>query len=114
MFVNREKEIIRLRSALGRKDAQLIIVYGRRRCGKSALLQMVMQPGDALYFASDKRETTLQIRAFSAMAGQIITGFDQVVYPDWETVLLALDRNAGKYLIKRITNVSGADCDRIN
>ncbi|MGF1584796.1 MAG: ATP-binding protein [Bacteroidales bacterium] len=35
MFVNREKEIERLNSALRRKNNQLIVLYGRRRCGKS-------------------------------------------------------------------------------
>ncbi len=95
MFVNREKEIRRLVSALQKKKSQLIIVYGRRRCGKSALLRRVLSHG-ALYFAADTRETTLQIKAFAGMVGQVMQDFDRVIYPDWESILLALNRAVDK------------------
>jgi uncharacterized protein len=39
MFLNREKEIARIGGALKNIRPQLIVVYGRRRCGKSTLLQ---------------------------------------------------------------------------
>ena len=36
-FVNRVRELSRLRRALSRPGGALIVVYGRRRCGKSRL-----------------------------------------------------------------------------
>lgn len=40
VFVDREKDKNRLQSALKRADCQFIVVYGRRRIGKSALIKM--------------------------------------------------------------------------
>jgi AAA+ ATPase superfamily predicted ATPase len=45
MFVNREKEKIRLGRALAKDQTQLIVLYGRRRCGKSTLLREVLKSG---------------------------------------------------------------------
>ena len=40
-FINREKEIKRINNALSGQDVSFIVIYGRRRCGKSRLLQHV-------------------------------------------------------------------------
>ena len=46
-FYNREREISRIRSALDRDRHQFIVVYGRRRCGKSTLLtEKILGPND--------------------------------------------------------------------
>ena len=42
-FVDRKKDRNRIFAALGRQDCQLIVVYGRRRIGKSALIKHVLQ-----------------------------------------------------------------------
>lgn len=41
-FVDREEEIGRLRRQLERSEPSLIVVYGRRRLGKSTLLRHVL------------------------------------------------------------------------
>lgn len=98
MFVNREKETERLSLALARKENQLIVVYGRRRCGKSTLLRKVL-PGDSVYYAADMRESPLQISSLSDQISNLIPGFGKVIYPDWESLLLSLNRS----LDKRVT-----------
>lgn len=42
-FIDREKDKNRLQSALKRADCQFIVVYGRRRIGKSALIKNVLR-----------------------------------------------------------------------
>jgi uncharacterized protein len=92
MFVNRQKEKDRLTKAFHKTNPQLIIVYGRRRCGKSALLRNVLPKG-SIYFSADLRESRLQINAFANQVNQVVDDFNRVIYPDWESVLLSLNRS---------------------
>ena len=98
MFVNRENEIERLQQALASEKPQLIVVYGRRRCGKSTLLRKVLQQ-NSIYFSADMRETPLQIAALANQVEKMIPGFKSPVYPDWESLLNNLNRS----LRQRIT-----------
>lgn len=90
MFVNREKEIVRLLEALRRKKPQTIVLYGRRRCGKSTLLQHIL-PSSAVYFSADLREASLQINALARQIELVIPGFSKPTYPDWESLFLNLN-----------------------
>ena len=98
MFVNRKNEIARLQQALENDKPQLIVVYGRRRCGKSTLLREVLQQ-DSIYFAADLREKPLQIGALAKQIEKLIPGFSKPVYPDWESLLDSFNRS----LHKRVT-----------
>ena len=66
-FLDRRKETRRLAAALGSRESTLAIVYGRRRCGKSRLLQEVVGTRRAVYFLADQREERLQ-RAIAEIA----------------------------------------------
>jgi AAA+ ATPase superfamily predicted ATPase len=89
-MVNRETEIARLTSILDRDMSQIIVIYGRRRCGKSTLLKRVMD-NDTVYFAADMRETPLQIMALAQRIQRIIPGFARPVYPDWDILFSSLN-----------------------
>ena len=64
MFVNREQEADRLKRVLSSDESRLVIIYGRRRCGKSTLLKRVLDK-NTIYFSADMRETPLQIMAIA-------------------------------------------------
>ena len=98
MFVNRIKEIKRIRTALQQESSVLLVVYGRRRCGKSTLLKKVLSEND-IYFAADLREKSLQIEAFAKSIGEIVNGFSRLKYPDWDSLF----HNLNNILNKRIT-----------
>ena len=85
MFVNRIKEIKRIRAALQQEDSALIVVYGRRRCGKSTLIKKVISENN-IYFAADLREKSLQIEAFAKTIGKVVNGFSKLRYPDWDSL----------------------------
>ncbi|MEA3460277.1 MAG: ATP-binding protein [Bacteroidota bacterium] len=97
-FINRNREIKRIGHALSSKESMLVVLYGRRRIGKTRIIQQLMKDED-IYFIADQRETPLQIASFAKTIAKKITGFDSVVYPDWEVCLLALNER----LTKRIT-----------
>lgn len=49
-FVDRQKELTVLEKEFNRKEASLVIVYGRRRVGKTTLLKEFIKDKRALYF----------------------------------------------------------------
>ena len=90
-FIDRESDVARLREALGRQDAQFIVIYGRRRIGKSTLIKEVINIKKDLYFLSDQTSEQNQRVLFSRMVSERIEGFDKVIYPDWETSFRSLN-----------------------
>ena len=89
-FVNRNKETERIGRALSSDKSVLIVVYGRRRCGKSTLMRRLLTEKD-IYFAADLREPSLQIEALAKSIDPIVTGFSAVTYPNWESLFLNLN-----------------------
>ena len=62
-FLNRARELTRLRRALSRPGGALIVVYGRRRCGKSRLLQEALRGHEHAYYLADLGDAGVQRRA---------------------------------------------------
>jgi AAA+ ATPase superfamily predicted ATPase len=92
-FIDRTSEVARLKNALGREGNRFIAIYGRRRIGKSTLIKQVMRLTDNdIYFLSDTTAETNQRMLFAKTAALKIADFDKVVYPDWETLFRALNR----------------------
>lgn len=89
-FLNREKEQQRLINALSAVKPKLIIIYGRRRCGKSSLIKKILKPGD-IYFMAQMSDEAVQRIHLAKTIGEKINGFDKVVYPDWESLFLNLN-----------------------
>ncbi|MCX6269855.1 MAG: ATP-binding protein [Bacteroidetes bacterium] len=92
-FVNRTREIGRLNKAISADKGKLIIIYGRRRCGKSTLIKKVLSSQD-VYYLADLRDKKLQIDSLAITIGQTFSDFDKVVYPDWESLFRALNMRA--------------------
>jgi AAA+ ATPase superfamily predicted ATPase len=92
-FFNRDDEQRRLRRFLALDGGGLAVVYGRRRCGKSTLIQHVAAPGD-LYFLADQREKLLQMESLAREVDRVIPGFAAARYPSWEALIETLDARA--------------------
>ena len=83
-FYNRQREIVRLTRALSEDEGNFVVIYGRRRCGKSTLIRHILREGDT-YHLADQRETGLQIQSLAQEVARVISGFDEVIYPSWES-----------------------------
>jgi len=94
-FVNREEEQKRLIDALTGENVSFIVIYGRRRLGKSTLIKKVLTAED-VYFLADQTETSQQIRQLAKEIASKIEGFDKVVYPDWNTLFETLNLRTSK------------------
>jgi AAA+ ATPase superfamily predicted ATPase len=86
-FLNRVEELGRLESAFSKPEGSLVCIYGRRRCGKSRLLQQALKERRAVYYVGDERTGALQRRALARAMGALVPGFGSVEYPDWEVLL---------------------------
>ncbi len=82
-FLDRVEERTRLQSLLDQTHGSLGVLYGRRRLGKSRLLEESLPIKQSVYYVGDERESALQRVSLASEIGQKIPGFDKVVYPDW-------------------------------
>lgn len=94
-FVDRIEESARLQKVLGADKSAFVVVYGRRRLGKSTLIKKVLSAKD-VYYLADESDATHQRTLLATMIAQIIPDFDKVTYPDWETLLRALNHRCDK------------------
>ena len=86
-FLDRSEEMSRLAGLLAAPHGTLGVLYGRRRLGKSRLLEQTLPPSRSVYYVGDERESALQRAGLASEIGRRITGFDKVTYPDWESLL---------------------------
>ena len=96
-FLNREDEQRRLRRAFACPGGGLAVLYGRRRCGKSTLIQRAAGEKD-LYFLADQRDALLQIQALAAEAERVLPGLSAARYPSWDALLTTLHARASSPL----------------
>jgi len=92
-FLNRDDEQRRLKRFLAPNGGRLAVVYGRRRCGKSTLIQHVADSGD-VYFLADQREALLQIEALAREVQRLIPGFAAARYLSWSAFWETLNARA--------------------
>lgn len=89
-FVDRTEEIGRVKEALTLEKPSLVVMYGRRRVGKSTLIKRVLTEED-VYFLADRSESQHQIELLAKVVAQKFPDFDKLSYPDWESVFKAIN-----------------------
>ena len=89
-FVNREAELAQLNSCYESTDAEFIVLYGRRRLGKSELVrQSIADRDDAVYYQAIESTPENQLEQFVDAATSRFPSLDKL-RQDWETLLEAL------------------------
>ena len=99
-FVNRTRELADLEDLWQRPGAQMVVVYGRRRTGKTTLLSKFLQDKPSLFWVADRFPATTLLGDFSRVlyAHQYpdVPVDANFTYPSWETAfrtLAAIARN---------------------
>jgi len=70
-FINREKELQFLEERYLSKKPEFIIIYGKRRVGKTELIKQFIKKKPAIYFLADKRNLLEQLKEL----GKVIGGY---------------------------------------
>ena len=69
-FVNRTEELSRLHSLYESEEAELAVIFGRRRLGKTALVKQSLEAyDDAVVYQAKQKTTDLQLQQFIDAGG---------------------------------------------
>jgi len=97
-FVNRQEELTFLEKAYSRKGAELLILYGRRRVGKTSLLQhfAARAPVPSLYHVAAQTTVREELSRFSQRLSEFFEDPLPALQPfeSWEGVLEYLGQKA--------------------
>ncbi len=93
-FVDREAELAELERLYTQPGAQLVVVYGRRRLGKTALLKQFAEGKPAVYYMADRGGVQSQRDAMARAMGVCLDEplLATAHFPDWYALFEAFDR----------------------
>ncbi len=95
-FVDRTDETARLKDVLAREKSSLVVMYGRRRLGKSTLIKRVLSDND-VYFLADRSEGQHQRMLLAKVITQLFPDFDKLTDPDWESIFRVVNYRTDKH-----------------
>ena len=96
-FIDREKELETLNKEY-KKDNSFVILYGRRRVGKTTLIKEFIKDKKVFYFFADKQNENLQIERFKNQVSEYFKDefLKKIEIKDWDIVF--------DYLLTKISN----------
>ncbi len=93
-FIDRIGEMRRLDRLMASREGGLVVVYGRRRIGKTRLLLEWSAKHGGMYTVADQSAAKIQRRYFAEATARHLPGFADVNYRDWRGLLERLAREA--------------------
>ena len=96
MFVNRQAELHLLEQRYATAQAELFVLYGRRRVGKTELLTQFCRDKRHIFFVADLDVEPVLRAGLSAVVNTELLGAEaaQAVYPNWEDIFRLLAHHA--------------------
>ncbi|PWJ92141.1 hypothetical protein C7380_10924, partial [Oceanotoga teriensis] len=67
MFIGREKELQKLNKMNNKKGFQFLVMYGRRRVGKTTLLKEFLKDKSGIFFVAEEFNDTIALNKFSEL-----------------------------------------------
>ncbi len=94
MFVNRVSELALLEKRYNSNQAELFVLYGRRRVGKTELLAHFCEGKPHVFFVADQVSEQVLRTNFSAIINEAVFGPGQVnaIYNSWDDLFNTLAR----------------------
>lgn len=90
-FIDRIEEQERLRRQLGKEHSSFIVMYGRRRLGKSTLIRQVLLEKD-VYYMAEKNEMAVQIALLQNTITSVYPAFTGMMFTSWENLLTTFNQ----------------------
>lgn len=87
-FIDRKKELETLRKEYNRKEASFVVIYGRRRVGKTALIKEFCKDKRSIMFLATEENETENRNAFKDTVAEALdnTLLSEAQITRWETV----------------------------
>ncbi len=94
-FINRENELKVLEKEYLKPNASFVVIYGRRRVGKTTLIENFIKDKEAIYFLADLQNEKLQIERFKNVVAESLKDelLKSINIDNWETIF--------KYIFQR-------------
>ncbi|VVB96928.1 Archaea bacterial proteins of uncharacterised function [uncultured archaeon] len=91
-FINRKEELTFLEDKYKSSSPELIVIYGRRRVGKTELMLKFLKGKEGIYFLASTEGDRQNIKQFSVTTGKTIhdENFGIIEYPDWQSLFESL------------------------
>lgn len=86
-FIDRQREISRIQRALHAPDSRFIVIYGRRRLGKSTQIKRVLGERD-VYFEADLNEEAIQRTLLVNAIRMTYPQLAEAQYSSWDSLLM--------------------------
>jgi hypothetical protein len=86
-FIDRLAELQRLNSLVSGHSGNFVVLWGRRRVGKTRLLLEWAHQNKGIYTVNEFSSPAIQRSYFAAALTNIFPGLDEVIYPDWYSLL---------------------------
>ncbi|MBV7338797.1 ATP-binding protein [Chloroflexi bacterium TSY] len=103
MIYNRVRELDYLDTRYASRRAELVVLYGRRRVGKTSLVHHWVQDKPHLFFFATEDDNGILLRRFSQLVQQAAEqpADPDFSYPDWESALRALipQASGGRFVV---------------
>ena len=94
-IVDRDSELALLRSAAGDAPA-LIVLIGRRRVGKSFLVDRAFTGKRVVAFQGDEQRERQHLDLLAREAGRVLLGTEALSFADWDQALSFFGEQARK------------------
>ncbi len=100
-FIDRETELKALNDKWAKNSSQLVIIYGKRRVGKTELIKQFIKGKKAVYFLADKRSALEQMKELGRILGAFFNDshVKEHGFTDWLEVFRYLKEKNTKNLI---------------
>lgn len=109
-FVNRAEELKALRGAYESNRKELIIVYGRRRVGKTALVKKSVEDIPHIYFFAEETLESENLRTFKSLVAKALGNpLVEKAELSWEELFELLDGSGVVVIIDEFPNLLKAN-----
>lgn len=97
-FIDRKKELEFLNKEYQKKESSLVILYGRRRIGKTSLIKEFGKNKDIIYFLATEESEKQNIEAFQKLVAENLknTLLSSMQVKDWEILFKQIAENSTK------------------
>lgn len=95
MFIGREKELAALEKMYRKQAFQMAVVYGRRRIGKTALLNEFIKGKNSLYLPAEEVNDALNLQKFSRILGEKLGIRNFPTVSDWHSLFSIVGEQLG-------------------
>ncbi len=92
-FIGREKELADLNEFYSQEKFQLLVLYGRRRVGKTTLLNEFCKDKDTIFYSAEQSNSKLNLEKFSSLVFNFYEEHNLEPFSSWTNALSYIEEH---------------------